>query len=149
MTIRIFCNTCLPSGLKNHKYIVTKLFQYIKSFDINGINKELWEEKKKIDELKFRFKEKEDPAAYARFKLLFFPSLYLSISFFVSLSIYFFSSLSIYFFASLSLCIYSFVSLFLSLSLISYSLPKLMQGFTCFFFVPSVSFLILTFTFSP
>ena len=38
----------------------------MKRVKVNGVNEQLWKENKQIDELKFKFKEKEDPATYAR-----------------------------------------------------------------------------------
>ena len=38
----------------------------MKRVKVNGVNEQLWKENKQIDELKFKFKEKEDPASYAR-----------------------------------------------------------------------------------
>ena len=46
--------------------IVTALFQFLKRVKEGGVNEQLWSENKQIDELKFKFKEKEDPASYAR-----------------------------------------------------------------------------------
>ena len=43
------------------------LFQFVKRVKATGVNEQLWKENKQIDELKFKFKEKEDPATYARF----------------------------------------------------------------------------------
>lgn len=56
----------LSSGLTNPKDIVTAMFQFIKRVKQGGVNEQLWMENKQIDELKFKFKEKEDPASYAR-----------------------------------------------------------------------------------
>ncbi|KAL5269357.1 hypothetical protein ACHWQZ_G002997 [Mnemiopsis leidyi] len=53
------------TGLKKPKEIVKALFQFVKRVKDNGVNEQLWKENKQIDELKFKFKEKEDPANYA------------------------------------------------------------------------------------
>ncbi|XP_063684670.1 uncharacterized protein LOC134818889 isoform X9 [Bolinopsis microptera] len=52
-------------GLTKPKDIVRALFQFVKRVKANGVNEQLWKENKQIDELKFKFKEKEDPATYA------------------------------------------------------------------------------------
>ena len=57
------------SGLRKPKDIVRALFQFVKRVKVNGVSEKLWKENKQIDELKFKFKEKEDPASYARFAL--------------------------------------------------------------------------------
>ena len=52
------------------------LFKFVKRVKEGGIDEELWQENKKIDELKFKFKEKEDPAIYARYnRNLYWPPL--------------------------------------------------------------------------
>ena len=47
--------------------IVEALFKFLKRARTSGSNEQLWQENKRIDELSFKFKEKEDPATYARF----------------------------------------------------------------------------------
>lgn len=43
------------------------MFKYIRRIKEEGISEKLWTENKKIDELKFKFQEKQDPASYARY----------------------------------------------------------------------------------
>lgn len=56
----------LLPGLNEPKKIVEALFKFLKRVREGGVNEQLWRENKQIDELRFRFKEKEDPAQYAR-----------------------------------------------------------------------------------
>ena len=47
-------------GLKQPQFIIESVFKYIRRMKENGINRQLWEENKKIDVFKFKFRENDE-----------------------------------------------------------------------------------------
>lgn len=52
-------------GLRDPNVIVDALFKYIKRIKDEGVNENRWQENKDIDNIMFKFKEKESAADYA------------------------------------------------------------------------------------